>query len=452
MNRALIDKVVNAVLYEGYILYPYRPSSKKNQVGRFTFGRVYPEVYAAAQGGREPCVMQTEFLVRNESKDTVANISVRFLHPLARDVGQLAAPRAELAEEPEFEVVPRMQVGDKLYQTWLEAVEREVALPPLLLNGARHLDHSFHFDASREWEPIRAADESIVGVIVRRQAAVAGVVALDLEPSAHDAVKIRVRISNETPVSEELLENQEAITLCTFASTHTILHVAGGECISLLDPDGHYLAAAKACQQIGTWPVLVGDEEKGERDAMLSSPIILYDYPKIAAESPGDLFDGAEIDEILTLRIQTMTDDEKAEMRQVDEHARRILERTENLAEADLLKLHGVMRSARAQLAREEFFNPAKPLEEVTVAGVALKVGDRVRIRPKKRADVMDIALNGKIGIIESVMQDVEDEVQFALVLEDDPGRDLGMLRQPGHRFFYGADEVEPLGETTDPA
>ena len=274
-----------------------------------------------------------------------------------------------------------------------------------------------------------------------------GVVAIDLELLEQDAVKIRVRILNQSSVPNELIDNQEAITLRTFASTHTILQVEAGECISLLDPDGQYLEAAKACKQLGTWPVLVGEEEKGERDAMLSSPIILYDYPKIAAESPGDLFDGAEIDEILTLRIQTMTDEEKSEMRQVDEHARRILERTENLAEADMLKLHGVMRSARSQPVDQEFFNPNKPLEQVTVGGVLLKAGDRVRIRPKKRADVMDIALEGKIAIIESVMQDVEDDVQFALVLEDDPGRDLGMMRQPGHRFFYGADEVEPIGE-----
>ncbi|MBA3833613.1 MAG: hypothetical protein H0X34_17320 [Chthoniobacterales bacterium] len=447
MNRELIDKVVNAVLYEGYILYPYRPSSKKNQVGRFTFGRVYPEVYAAAQGGREPCAMQTEFLVRNESKDAIANVQIRFLHPLARDVGKVGAPLAELPSgaEPEFEVVPRFEVDGKLYQTWLEAVEREVALPPLVLNEPRHLEHAFQFAASRELEPIRGSDGSIVAVIVRRQAAVDGIIAIELESVDLDAVKIRARILNRSALPNEYLESQEAVTLRTFASTHTILHVEGGECISLLDPDGQYLAAAKNCKQIGTWPVLVGDEEKGERDAMLSSPIILYDYPKIAAESPGDLFDGAEIDEILTLRIQTMTDAEKMEMRQVDEHARRILERTENLAEADLLKLHGVMRPTPLQQSNEEFFNPNKPLETVRVGGVELKAGDRVRIRPKKRSDVMDIALNGKIAIIESVMQDVENEVQFALVLDDDPGRDLGMMRQPGHRFFYGADEVEPI-------
>ena len=445
MNRELLDKVVNAVLYEGYILYPYRPTSKKNQVARFTFGRVYPEDYAVAQGGREPSAMQTEFLARNESKDAVAQISVRFLQPLARDVGQLPTPVAELPAgvEPPFEVVPRLQVEDRLYQTWQEAVEREVSLPPLSLNAAQRIEHRFGFDAARKLEAIRGNDGAVAALLVRRQPDISGMVEVELELIEPEAVKIRVRILNQTHVPNELLEDQEAVALRTFASTHTILQVAGGECISLLDPPGQYLAAAKSCKQIGTWPVLVGDEKKGERDAMLSSPIILYDYPQIAPESPGDLFDGAEIDEILTLRIQTMTDAEKAEMRQLDAHARQILERTESLAGADMLKLHGVMRATAPPGPNEEFFNPKKPLAEVVVSGVRLKTGDRVRIRPKKRADVMDIALNGKIAIIESLMQDVEDEVQFALVLEDDPGRDLGMMGQPGHRFFYGADEVE---------
>ena len=91
--------------------------------------------------------------------------------------------------------------------------------------------------------------------------------------------------------------------------------------------------------------MLVGDPAKNERDAMLSSPIILYDYPQIAPESPGDLFDGLEIDEILTLRVMAMSDAEKIEMRQVDEQARKILERTENMSSDHLLKMHGVMRS-----------------------------------------------------------------------------------------------------------
>jgi hypothetical protein len=101
------------------------------------------------------------------------------------------------------------------------------------------------------------------------------------------------------------------------------------------------------------------------------------------------------------------------------------------------------MRGLRS--SNEDFFNPSARLESAMVGGVQMKAGDRVRIRPKKRADVMDMALDGKIALIEAVEQDVEGGVQLALVLEDDPGRDLGMMRQPGHRFFYTLDEVEPL-------
>ena len=196
-----------------------------------------------------------------------------------------------------------------------------------------------------------------------------------------------------------------------------------------------YAEAAAACKNIHTWPVLVGDQTKNERDAMLSSPIILYDYPQIAPESPGDLFDGLEIDEILTLRVMAMSDAEKIEMRQVDEQASKILERTENMSSDHLLKMHGVMRNVRS--SNEDFFNPSTRLESGHGRRVQVKAGDRVRIRPKKRADVMDMALDGKIAVIEAVEQDVEGGVQLALVLDDDPGRDLGMMRQPGHRFFY---------------
>jgi hypothetical protein len=80
---------------------------------------------------------------------------------------------------------------------------------------------------------------------------------------------------------------------------------------------------------------------------MLSSPVILYDYPQIAPESPGDLFDGCEIDEILALRILTMTDAEKREVRDGDDRARQILERTENLSPEHLMKLHGTLREMR---------------------------------------------------------------------------------------------------------
>jgi hypothetical protein len=188
---------------------------------------------------------------------------------------------------------------------------------------------------------------------------------------------------------------------------------------------------------------------------MLCSPIILYDYPQIAPESEGDFFDGTEMDEMLTLRVLTLTDAEKEEMRNGDPRARKILERTESLTPEMMLKAHGIVRSLRQihDVPNEPFgeWNPfaetRTPPESVTVFGVSLRVGDRVRIWPQKTADIMDMALKGKVAVIEAIEQDFEDQVQLAVVLDDDPGREYGMMRQPGHRFFYSLEEVEPVNE-----
>ncbi len=207
-------------------------------------------------------------------------------------------------------------------------------------------------------------------------------------------------------------------------SVHTLLGVVDGAFVSLLDPPEEYRAAAAACQNVGTWPVLAGRE--GERQLMLSSPIILYDYPQIAPESVGDFFDGTEIDEMLTLRVLTLSDDEKRELRAGDDHAREILDRTEALPPEQVAKMHGAIRGLRK--ARLEF-----------------RQGDRVRLRPRKKADIFDIALDGKVAIVESVERDFEDRVHLAVTVEDDPGREFGIARQIGHRFFFSPEEVELL-------
>ncbi|MBA2743286.1 MAG: hypothetical protein H0U43_03085, partial [Chthoniobacterales bacterium] len=310
MNSPLLEKIVNAVLYEGYILYPYRASSKKNRQ-RFTFGRVYPEEYSVAQKGREPCSMQTEVLVRAQSPECAVNISVRFLHPMLREVGVLDEPAAELpkAVEPKFRLVNEALIGEKLSQSWQESVERVFELLPLVLRDATAGATEFRFAASRELEPIRDG-EKIAAVFVRRQEAVAGTVETTVTKIDEHVSRVTIRIWNKTPVPLADLENQDGVVMRTFASTHTVLHVTGGDFIYLMDTTEFYTEAAAGCKNINTWPVLVG-AGKNETDTMLSSPIILYDYPQIAPESAGDLFDGGEIDEILTLRIMTMTDEEK---------------------------------------------------------------------------------------------------------------------------------------------
>jgi hydrogenase maturation protease len=350
--------------------------------------------------------MQTECLVRDESHDASLEVTVRFLQPLARQIGE---------------------------QLWLEAIEREVKLPAVSLNQVIAQSHTFKFPAA----------QSIDGAIVRRSDAIDGQIELETQTLDSAMVKITVRIFNKTPLTEATSGNHDAVLMRTFASTHTILHAPGGRFVSLLDPDPECIALSKTCRNIGTWPVLVGDKEKRDHDTMLSSPIILYDYPQIAQESAGDLFDNTEIDELLTLRVQTLTDTEKIEMRRVDEHARKILERAENLRPEQFLKMHGTLREVSK--TNEEFFNPTHRRDSTVVDGVTLKAGDRVRIRPKRRADVMDIALDGKIAIIEAVEEDVDNNVHFAVVLEDDPGRDIGMMRYIGHRFFFSADEVEAI-------
>ena len=150
---------------------------------------------------------------------------------------------------------------------------------------------------------------------------------------------------NLTPLS--IPSSRDDALMRALVSTHILLGTDSGEFVSLLDAPEEVRAAADECRNLGVWPVLVGEE--GNRDMMLSSPIILYDYPQVAPESPGDLFDGAEIDEILTLRVLTLTDEEKELVGSVDERARNLLARTEALGAERALGLHGVIRSRREE-------------------------------------------------------------------------------------------------------
>jgi hypothetical protein len=165
------------------------------------------------------------------------------------------------------------------------------------------------------------------------------IAARELRPGLH---RLSVEIANRTPFPEG--SREEALER-TFCSTHTVLTADGAQFVSLTGPPDELRAEAEACRNEGTWPVLVG--EPGRRDTLLSSPIILEDHPRIAPESPGDLFDGGEIDGLLTLNILSLTDEEKAEMRDSDPRTREILERTENLSEEEMMRLHGAIRDLR---------------------------------------------------------------------------------------------------------
>lgn len=291
MSRA--EKVARAVLYEGYILYPYRPSSVKNQQ-RWNFGVVYP------QGSTEGAsTVETQCLIAAPSANAELDIKVRFLH-----------------------LIPG---------SWQEAVEREVLLTGCRLNET--IAHSFVFPPAMVTQPLH------------------GLVDASSEPVGDNLLRLSIRVTNLTP-APDADAGRDSLLLGSLVSLHKILTLRGAEFVSLIDPPPQYQDAAESCRNVGTFPVLAGEEE-GHRDVMLSSPIILYDYPQVAPESAGDFFDGTEMDEMLSLRVLTMTDEEKAEMKSADARSRQLLERTETLPAEHMMKLHGAIRGLRRVRQRE---------------------------------------------------------------------------------------------------
>jgi hypothetical protein len=320
----LVDQIANAVLYEGYLLYPYRPSVKNRQ--RWTFGGLYPRMYSEANQASDPWISQTECLVEG-GESTGLSVRVRFL--------QLQTRRVERADNSSTD-----PGGPSV---WQEAVEREIDTGghELAALVVRPEPREFTFPRRQEREP--SPDQN--GMIVREQEPIAGSVEISAERVDEGLYKVTVKVFNTTPFEPAPPRSRDEAQLQSIVSTHAILVIRGGAFVSSIDPPEPWREIAAGCKNIGAWPVLVG--EPGERETMLSAPIILYDYPQIAPESPGDLFDSTEIDEILTLRILTLTDDEKKEMAAVDERARALLERTESIAREQLMGLHGTIRGFR---------------------------------------------------------------------------------------------------------
>ena len=321
MNFDGAEKIAAAILYEGYILYPYRPTAIKNRQ-RWNFGTLYPRVYAEAQHPQEPFHLIAECLT---VADAGARLDVRisFLQLVpTQSTDKLTDP--SLAWDEAVERTSEhagLRLGDLVTSPVSLAMEIETAGPSTPLRSGR--------DDNFVAQPQNMRIEMSISVDMLRDG----------------VYKLRLELQNASPLpSGAGAKRDEALPL-SFVSAHLLLGISGGEFESLLDPDPAYREAVAACCNTGVFPVLVGEEP--DRSMMFCSPIILYDYPKIAPESEGDFFDGTEMDEMLTLRVLTLTDSEKEEMRQGDPRARRILERTEALSSDSLLKAHGVIRGLR---------------------------------------------------------------------------------------------------------
>jgi hypothetical protein len=294
-----VRRIADAVLYEGYVLWPYRKSAMKNQ-RRWTFGGVYPPGHAEVHPD-DPSLMQAQCLLEGEGPD----VQVRFLHVVQRQVFRDGEPVEEL------------EAGGQRWVTWDEATERELRPGTIDVPAGSDREEVPGGAVERSWRPLRGAVE------------------LEETPVADGVRRIAVRVRNDSPWSGD--DREDALRQ-TFCSTHVVLRAGAGGFVSLTDPPAELRAQADACENVGCWPVLVGEE--GDGGTVLCSPIILGDYPEIAPESPGDLFDGGEIDQLLILNILSLTDEEKREMRDSDPRAREILERTEALSEDELMRLH----------------------------------------------------------------------------------------------------------------
>ncbi|WP_228563677.1 hypothetical protein [Catenulispora rubra] len=461
-ERRLADarRVADAILFEGYILYPYRSTSAKNQL-RWQFGMLGP-VGAVEAGVGEECGARTSLLVAPEPDTSIAtDLTLRFLHPQSRTV--------ERATGSGFAPVEALHTGDAQWVPWHEAVVREVSIPdittdavfPVEIAGGEETE--VLYDGSRLAGRLVRTREPLTGqvrVSVRHIEAGRPLVILDI--AVENLLSWNPAATGQAPRTAA----RDIAARASFAGAHLVARVRGGRFLSPTDPPAWAASASAACEHHRWWPVLL-EAEGGPDDLALVSPIILSDRPSIAPESAGDFFDATEIDEMLALRVRTLTVDEKAQARGTDPRAAEIIDRCETMTDATLAGLHGTVRdptdgdadanaNAGTEAAPETtittdtpWWDPAADAsvapehDTVLVAGVTVRKGSSVRLRPLRRADAQDMFLEGQNATVTAVLHDVDGGTHVAVTLDADPGNDLHAWY--GRYHYFAPDELEPL-------
>ncbi len=275
--------------------------------------------------------MHTECLVEAGS-DASVGIEFRFL--------QLVFRRTEPSAQPSLASEPSSCFGQELKERSDEGVERTVELEFSLNAKLQPIDFRFPRPNQHEQPP----DANTQRTSQTSANELRGKISVDTEVIRDGVWKLKIDVANTSPLPISSLDRNSALRQ-SLLSAHMILTASKANFISLLDPPQHLQNAATACVNVGNFPVLVGSN--GERDMLLCSPILLYDYPQIAPESDGDFYDATEMDEMLTLRVMTLTDQEKDEMRLAEDRVRNLLQRTEQSAREQLMRTHGTIRGLR---------------------------------------------------------------------------------------------------------
>ncbi|HEY8294337.1 MAG TPA: hypothetical protein VIG41_03285 [Micrococcaceae bacterium] len=460
-SLSLARAIADVVLYEGYLLYPYRASSQKNQA-RWQFGILGPQGAAGTGAGEDP-VMSTDCLLRAGPQARL-EVHLRFLQLLTRT--------AERAGGGTFTPVAELRIGSSRWLTWDEATEHEVVLGPFAMAElAEGLSLPVQIPAGEDVELLTDESGTVAGRLVRRRRALRGVVRLNtaVADGAPADPLLRLRVAAENVAAGDGLGKQESIT-SSFIGTHLLLSVQDADFVSLLEPPAEAQAAAAACAHHRCWPVLAGPE--GQRDILLLSPIILYDHPAVAPESSVALYDSTEIDEILTLRVLTLTEAEKAEARATDPRAAAVIDRCEAMSAEELQQLHGVLRNPHAldgvaggsrsapvapdaDTTELPWWDPASDssvqpdADAVMIDGVPVARGSRVIVHPRRRADAQDLFSAGQAGRVTGVHFDVDGSTHVAVVLDVDPAADL--QEWYGRFLYFAPEELEPIASAAGP-
>lgn len=466
MSFSRARQIADAVLLEGYLLYPYRASATKNQF-RWAFGVLAPKEWSEG-GGCEPWWMETQCLLSADDSATVEG-RLRFLQIEERKV-------EALRPDGSFEGVRSLDVGAKRWISWEEGDVNEIEFEHPLSAGEAIIP--VRLPKEEAVELLRDGGGAVVGRIVRTRQPLEARLHLRVErvSSEEPLFKLTARAENAGR-SDDPRCGREEILRRSCISSHFLLRLHGGTFLSAVDPPSWAKEASAGCKSVRAHPVLIGDDGHPD-DIVLASPIILYDHPKIAPESPGDFFDGCEIDELLTLRTSTLTDAEKAEARATDPRAAAIVDRVEALPPESWAQLHGTFRDLR----REEMVPTAEQLaraalerggpllgaesgwDEPPPMGVALvdpapgdparlgelealfPKGSLVRLLPgRRRADAQDLLYAGKYAKVEKVVLDLDGRELLGVTVVGDPAAE--MHRWYGRFHYYEIDEVERVPE-----
>ncbi len=295
-----------------------------------------PPGYAQVDPG-EPAASQTECILEAKAAAELT-ATVRFLQLQRRTV--LAAP--------DWAEVSSLRVGGTEYAPWDEAAEREqqVTAPvsDLLSGGA---EVPFTVPGGVDAADLAGPDGQLAGRLVRRRETLSGMIRLTAErlPGPYGALRVRLVLANRTAAGAAAQSRRADGLPFALVAAHSLISVPGGRFLSMTDPPEWAAPAVSGCVNTGTWPVLGGPA--GCTELILSSPVILYDHPEIAAESAGQLYDSTEIDEILTLRTLALTDAEKQEARATDPRAAELMDRLDHLPPEMLERMHGAIRYLR---------------------------------------------------------------------------------------------------------